>query len=63
MFVLQDDHKITVYVYTIVMLAQTLIYFLIAVWFDGIIPSEFGIHRDPWYCFKPQRKKPTVSQT
>ncbi len=55
-----DPHNFKVYHYLLAMAGQTILYFLLALWFDGIIPSEFGIHRDPWYCFKPQRKKPSV---
>ena len=62
LFGLTDNKGLMVGGYIGVLIGQTLVYQLLAVWLDGVIPSEFGIHRDPWYCFMRQSKKPTVSR-
>jgi len=63
LFNLKDSvNHISLGLYLLLLLGQTVWYILMAVWLDDIVPSEFGVRRDPWYCCTGYKRKPTQEE-
>ncbi|XP_038064464.1 ATP-binding cassette sub-family A member 10-like [Patiria miniata] len=39
--------------YVAMLAIDTALYFLLAVYFDNVIPGNYGQHKPPWFCFMP----------
>ena len=44
----------------IMLVVDTLLYGLLAVWLDNIVPTEYGTRRPPWFCLQPFYWRRTV---
>ena len=44
----------------IMLVVDTLLYGLLAVWLDNIVPTEYGTRRLPWFCLQPFYWRRTV---
>ncbi|XP_071963813.1 cholesterol transporter ABCA5-like [Antedon mediterranea] len=48
-----NDGEFPMYACFIMLSVDALLYFLLAVYFDNVIPSEYGQTKDPFFCFRP----------
>ena len=47
---------------TLLLLVDTVLYLLLALYFDAVIPGEYGQHRPPYFIFTPSFWKSICSK-